>query len=129
VTRSDAELRAIIPILPSRDLVKTRAFYEQLGFATRGWWPEEFGGYAILLRDGIELHFTPMSELIPSENDSACYWRVRDVAAIHAQCRALVAAGDGIPRVSALEDRPWGMREFALVDPEGNLVRIGEERR
>jgi hypothetical protein len=28
--------------------------------------------------------------------------------------------------MEALEDKPWGLREFALVDPEGNLVRIGQ---
>jgi hypothetical protein len=25
-----------------------------------------------------------------------------------------------------LQDKPWGMREFAVVDPDGNLVRIGQ---
>ena len=33
----------------------------------------------------------------------------------------------GIPRITALEDQPWGMREFALVDPDGNLLRVGQE--
>jgi hypothetical protein len=28
--------------------------------------------------------------------------------------------------MEALEDKPWGLREFALVDPDGNLVRIGQ---
>jgi uncharacterized glyoxalase superfamily protein PhnB len=23
------------------------------------------------------------------------------------------------------EDKPWGMREFAVVDPDGSLLRIG----
>jgi catechol 2,3-dioxygenase-like lactoylglutathione lyase family enzyme len=125
--RSSGELRAIIPILPSRDLVKTRAFYERLGFRTTGWWPQEFGGYAILVREGVELHFCPVSGFEPGDNYAACYWRVRDVAAVHAQCRALVAVSEGIPRITGLEDQPWGMREFALVDPDGNLLRIGEE--
>jgi hypothetical protein len=25
-----------------------------------------------------------------------------------------------------LEDKPWGLREFAVVDPDGNLIRIGQ---
>jgi hypothetical protein len=33
-------------------------------------------------------------------------------------------AADGLP-VTALEDQPWGMREFTLTDPSGNNVRIG----
>jgi hypothetical protein len=25
-----------------------------------------------------------------------------------------------------LEDKPWGLREFALIDLDGNLLRIGQ---
>ena len=25
-----------------------------------------------------------------------------------------------------LEDKPWGLREFAIVDADGNLLRIGQ---
>ena len=32
----------------------------------------------------------------------------------------------GIPRMDTLQDKPWGLREFAIVDPDGNLVRIGQ---
>jgi hypothetical protein len=32
----------------------------------------------------------------------------------------------GIPRTEALEEKPWGMREFAVMDVDGNLLRIGE---
>jgi hypothetical protein len=32
----------------------------------------------------------------------------------------------GIPRQDDLDDKPWGMREFAIVDPDGNLIRIGQ---
>jgi catechol 2,3-dioxygenase-like lactoylglutathione lyase family enzyme len=39
-----------IPILPARNLTETREFYERLGFTAAGWWPNEFGGYAIPLR-------------------------------------------------------------------------------
>ena len=28
--------------------------------------------------------------------------------------------------MDALEHTPWGMREFAVVDPAGNLLRIGQ---
>jgi hypothetical protein len=43
--------------------------------------------------------------------------------------RAFVSADlprRGIPRQDVLEDKPWGMREFAVVDPDGNLLRIGQ---
>jgi hypothetical protein len=28
--------------------------------------------------------------------------------------------------MEALEDKPWGLREFAIVDPDGNLLRVGQ---
>ena len=34
---------------------------------------------------------------------------------------------DGIPRLTAPVDQPWGLREFTLVDPSGNLVRVGHD--
>ena len=27
--------------------------------------------------------------------------------------------------VTPIADQPWGMREFTLIDPSGNHVRIG----
>jgi hypothetical protein len=28
--------------------------------------------------------------------------------------------------METLENKPWGLREFAIVDPDGNLLRIGQ---
>ena len=117
-----------IPILPARDLQETRAFYERLGFRTTGWWPHEFGGYAILIRGDLSMHFFSFSDLSPLENYAQCYWRVNDVDALHADCAKLGLPGSGTPRLATVEDKPWGMREFALVDPNGNLIRVGQER-
>ena len=114
-----------VPILPARELDETRAFYERLGFKTIGWWPDAAGGYAILMRDGLELQFFAFAELRPGENYAGCYWRVDDVDALYVVCRELGLPTTGIPRLSALENKPWGMREFAIVDPNGNLVRVG----
>jgi uncharacterized glyoxalase superfamily protein PhnB len=33
----------------------------------------------------------------------------------------------GIPRMDALENKPWGMREFAVTDEDGTLVRVGKK--
>lgn len=117
-----------IPILPARDLQETRAFYERLGFRTTGWWPHEFGGYAILIREDLSMHFFSYSDLSPLENYAQCYWRVTDVDALHAECAKGGLPGSGIPRLSTVEDKPWAMREFALVDPNGNLIRVGQDR-
>ena len=116
-----------IPILPSKDLVETRAFYEALGFRAAGWWPKEFGGYASLVRGDITMHFFAFDDLSPGENYAQCYWRVKDVDALYTEYESAALPDAGIPRIDSLENRMWGMREFAIVDPNGNLIRIGQE--
>lgn len=113
-----------IPILPSRDIGATLAFYRRLGF--EGEPHAADAGYAILARGTLELHFFRHPTVVPAESSAGCYLRVADVGAIH---RGFAAAGlprHGIPRIDALEDKPWGLREFAIVDPDGNLLRIGQ---
>ena len=52
--------------------------------------------------------------------------RVSDVESIYRAFALAELPRDGIPRQDVLGDQPWGMREFAIVDPDGNLIRIGQ---
>ena len=65
------------PILPARNLDEIRAFYEKLGFTPwfrgRGPWH-----YEIVSRSQLVVHFYAVPELAPTENNSSCYWRVKD---------------------------------------------------
>ena len=54
--------------------------------------------------------------------------RVLDAESIYRAFALAELPRRGIPRLDALEDKPWGMREFAMVDPDGNLIRIGQTR-
>jgi catechol 2,3-dioxygenase-like lactoylglutathione lyase family enzyme len=114
------------PILPARNLDETRAFYQKLGFVSwhngRGPW-----AYEIFSRGHLVIHFFEEPELTPSENDTSCYWRVRDADWCYQEFARLNLQSEGIPRLTAPEDQPWGMREFTLVDPSGNLVRVGHD--
>ena len=113
-----------IPILPSRSLPKTLAFFGRLGFEG-----EILGAgdaYAILTRGDLEVHFFLHPELDPAASWAGCYLRVADVEPLY---QAFLAAGlpmRGIPRMDAIENKPWGMREFAIVDEDGNLLRVGQ---
>ncbi len=114
-----------IPILPSPSLQRTLAFYARLGF--EGEIVGDGDAYAILTRGDLELHFFLHTELRPTECYGGCYLRVSDVEPLY---RTILAAGlprQGIPRLHALEDKPWGMREFAVIDENGNLLRVGQE--
>ena len=78
-------------------------------------------------RGHLVVHFFLESGLIPGENDTMCYWRVRDADQVYEAIAKLNLPSEGIPRLTAPVDQPWGMREFTLVDPSGNLVRIGHD--
>ena len=113
-----------IPILPSRSVSDTLAFFKRLGFD--GKICGDGDSYAILTRGTVELHFFTHSELRPAESCAGCYIRVLDVESIYRAFALAQLPRRGIPRIDALEDKPWGMREFAIVDPDGNLLRIGQ---
>lgn len=118
----DADLA--IPILPCRSVNATTEFYRQLGF--QGGAHEFDPEYAIFRRGAIELHFFTHRELVPADSFAGCYIRVRDVQSIYETCSGIGLPGRGLPRIGPLEDKPWGLREFAVVDPDGNLLRIGQ---
>jgi hypothetical protein len=112
-----------IPILPSRNLANTLEFYRRLGFDG---FIHSHGGYAILMRGTVELHFSLHRKLDPEKSVSCCYLRVSRVDTIHSEFSRAKLPRQGIPRQDALEDKPWGLREFAVVDLDGNLIRIGQ---
>ncbi len=114
-----------IPILPSRSLGDTLTFYRRLGFYGG---IHAVGDYAILSRGTVELHFFTHRELRPAESSAMCYIRVSDVDDVYGAFASARLPRHGIPRMDGLEDKPWGMREFAIVDPDGNLLRIGQTR-
>lgn len=111
------------PILPSRDLASTSAFYGRLGFEQAGLWPDE---YLIMMRGEVGLHFFHAPGLDPWNSIAGCYLYVEDADALYAEYERLGLPGEGIPRLhGAPGDTDYGLREFAVVDPDGNLLRIG----
>ena len=120
-----------VPILPSRDLRETLAFYERLGFVNLGAPPEEWD-YLILGRGGLMLHFIAAPDVDPASTAGSCFAYVDYADEVYALWRA---AGVGAPpdpagsRLVPPVDTDYGMREFAVVDPSGNLVRVGSQLR
>ncbi|MBA3326218.1 MAG: VOC family protein [Rhodobacteraceae bacterium] len=117
-------LESFSPILPSRDLDAAEAFWARLGFATVY---KDAAEYLLMRRDGAEVHFWLKVDLDPARNDYGGYLRPSDVDALDAEWNALGLPSAGIPRLVRAEDKPWGMRELALVDADGNLIRAGHE--
>ena len=111
------------PILPAHDVARTRAFYESLGF-TAGYHDDR---YEILRRGDLVVHLEARPDLRPAINETSCYWRVADADSLYREYVSLGLPAEGSPSLSEPADEPWGMREFTVKDPAGNLVRIGHE--
>jgi catechol 2,3-dioxygenase-like lactoylglutathione lyase family enzyme len=119
-----AMLEKLSPILPSRDLGMAQAFWARLGFKTEYLDPAE---YLLMKRDGAEVHFFAHPALDPARNDHGAYLRPADIRALHSEWAAIGLPDHGIPRYIPLEEKPWDMAELAIIDPDGNLVRAGQE--
>jgi catechol 2,3-dioxygenase-like lactoylglutathione lyase family enzyme len=119
------EVEHAIPILPSRDLHETLEFYARLGFENRGAPPEK-SNYLIIGRGGVELHFVGAPETNPFTTGASCYIRTVDADALYDEWRRAVSDDPATgSRLVPPGETEHGMREFALVDPSGNLIRVG----
>lgn len=114
-------LRRATPILLSRDLDKTVRFYDKLEFKQVA----RYDNYLILRRDGVELHFTLWPDLDPRENSCACYVYVDGAKALY---EAWLHVGAIHPN-GRLAETDYGMQEFAAIDEDMNLLRVGESLR
>ncbi len=113
-----------IPILPSRSINATVQFYQKLGF--EGCAHSNDANYAIMRRGSVELHFFLHTNFLPEASWAGCYIRVLNVDQFFNLCAQENLPEKGIPRMDRLENKPWGLLEFAIVDPDGNLLRIGQ---
>jgi len=113
------EMKAMVPMLKARSLEETVSFYTRvLGFRVvehlENWCYLEWGGAAVMFYD---------SELPPGPPTltGALYFNPSDVDALweHLKTRAPVAW--------ELQVMDYGMREFAIFDPNGYTLSFGQE--
>lgn len=116
-------LEKLHPIFPRADFDVSEAFYARLGFETV--FKSSEAGYLLLRRDAVEVHFFLKPDNDKWTSDHGAYLRPADVDALSAEIAALDLPSEGIPRFHPAEDKPWGIRELALLDPDGNLIRAG----
>ena len=116
-------LTAIHPKLPMRNKDATRAFYiNGLGFTETG--SADYAEYLMVKKDNIELHFFKYAELDPKENYGQVYIRTSDIEAFYT---ALQNNNVAIHPNGHLQTRPWGQKEFSLLDPDNNLLTFGQK--
>jgi catechol 2,3-dioxygenase-like lactoylglutathione lyase family enzyme len=120
-----------IPILPCQSMDETLEFYGALGFAVT-YRQKRPNTYAVVGRGGVELHFFVLRGLDPASSYGTCYVKTADVDALYETFRAGLrqafgrVPSRGMPRIGALKDMSYGVRQFVVVDPGGNHIRIGQ---
>ncbi len=109
-----------IPVMASLNIEKTVRFYKtKLGFDRVGYLDEN---YAVIGRDEIVVHFWKCDNKVIPENTS-CYVDVENIDILYEE----LSSFDVIHPNGQLEDKPYGLREFAILDEDGNLIKFGQE--
>ncbi len=115
-------LTDINPKLPMRNKDITRTYYlNKLGFKEFG--SADFDGYLMVQRDNIQIHFFEFKNLDPEENYGQVYIRTDDIEQFY---QSLLAWETAIHPNGPLQTKPWGQKEFSVLDPDNNLLTFGE---
>ena len=115
----EIECNRVAPVIPVRDLSAALERYRRLSFAVEPYEGRE--PYGFVDRGGVSLHLTESAEDDPARTGSQVYLYVSNADALHAEWKAAHVQG----RLIDPHDTPFGLREFAYVDPDGTLHRAG----
>ncbi|MCA9972146.1 MAG: GNAT family N-acetyltransferase [Anaerolineales bacterium] len=116
------------PVLYTHDVAATVAFYrEQLGFDVDFLYGEPPTYAAVARRDWSGQGVVLQIAQVPRERPIAPAGHV--YLFVDAAIDDLFAAyrARGVEMVDELTSHPWGMREFALRDPNGHVLRFGTQ--
>lgn len=108
-----AWLKTAIPKLASLDIERSVQFFERLGFARIAVHPT----VAMVTRDNVDIHFWLTSDpAIPNATGSRA--NVERVDALYEEFLPMNIVHPKDP----LGDKPWGLREFSILDLYGNVL-------
>lgn len=112
---------SIVPKLPMRSQKSTIDYYvNKLNFELIS---DEYEEYLIIEKDDLELHFFLYRDLDIAENFGQIYIRTEVIDDIY---QGFLATNVAIHPNGSLTDKPWGVREFSLLDPDNNLLTFGQ---
>ena len=113
-------LTSVHPKLPMRNNAITKSYYiNQLGFTELS----NYGNYLIVEKEQVQLHFFEFRELNPLENYGQVYFRTNAIEKLY---QSFLERKVAIHPNGALEIKPWGQKEFSLLDPDHNLLTFGQ---
>jgi hypothetical protein len=115
-------LTEIHPKLPMRNKKLTKDYYiKVLDFEEFG--NADYDGYLMLQKDGIQIHFFEFKELDPKQNYGQVYIRTDDIDHLY---QSFLDKKLSIHPNGPLQIKPWGQKEFAMLDPDNNLLTFGQ---
>lgn len=115
-------LTDINPKLPMRNKQVTREFYvNKLGFKLFG--SADYEDYLMMQRDQIQIHFFKFKDLDPKENYGQVYIRTNTIEQLY---QSFLDNNVTIHPNGPLETKPWGQKEFSILDPDNNLLTFGQ---
>ncbi len=105
-----------------RSKAETQKYYVKLlGFHEIG--SESFTEYLMVKKDNVELHFFEFKDLVPTENYGQVYIRTEAIDDVY---QSLIENKVTIHPNGDLQIKPWGQREFSILDPDNNLLTFGQ---
>ena len=112
-------LKSAVPILASLNEQESIKFYtEKLGFTFHSSWE----GYLILSKDKVFIHLWPCNDKEVAKN-TGCYINVTEIDKLYEKYEPL-----GIVHPNGkLEEKPWKMKQFSILDNNGNIIHFGED--
>ncbi len=106
----------VSPVLAVRNVPNAITFYtEKLGFGLKGTDRHQDPRYAVVGRDDVRLHLQWHDEPDFAGEMPELRFLIDDVDGLFEEYRTK----DVFHSHTALEDTPWGTREFAFYDPDG----------
>lgn len=109
----------LFPVFTVLDLDEAVAYYrDKLGFVVSWTWGEPVSRAGVTL-DDVEIQLEGAGLGAPP-GPSVVYCHMTDVDAYYEACRSR-----GATIAMEIGDRPWGMRDFRVIDPSGNRIGFG----
>ena len=74
-------------------------------------------------KDNVQIPFFEFKQLNPAENYGQVYIRTDEIDNLY---QAMLDKKLSIHPAGYLQLKPWGQKEFAVLDPDGNLLTFGQ---
>ena len=106
-----------------RNKMATKNFYlTEMGFKMLG--SADYPEYLMVQKDNVEIHFFLFKDLIVTENYGQIYLRTDDIDRLY---QTILDKKISIHPSGQLQLKPWGQKEFSLLDPDSNLLTFGQK--